>query len=208
MIDAQKLVAFALVTATTSIVPGPSMLFITNQAIWRGKASGWAALWGLQLGYLAWWILAAVGLGSIAARFPAAFLLLAVGGALYLAWLGLQAWRHAGEGDRLATGQPSRRAFRDGAMVAIGNPKSLIYMVAIIPPFIDPASAIVPQIAILALVALVIDLAVGMVYIGAGRSLASAMQQPHRRLLLDRATGLIFLGIGAIVLIETFIEIA
>ena len=72
MIDAEKLAAFALVTATTSLVPGQSMLFVMGQAVWRGARSGWAALLGMQIGYLVWWVLVALGLGTLAAAYPLA----------------------------------------------------------------------------------------------------------------------------------------
>ena len=123
MIDAELLIAFALVTGATSLVPGPSIIFVLGQAAWHGSRQGAAALAGLQIGYIFWWLLAGLGLGTLAAAFPTAFHLLAIGGALYLAWLGAQAWRHAGEIDEkgTATRQPSRHPFRDGIVVAIGN---------------------------------------------------------------------------------------
>ena len=80
MIDAEKLAAFALVTATTSLVPGQSMMFVMGQAIWRGVRSGWAALLGMQIGYLVWWVLLALGLGTLAAAYPLAFRVLAFAG--------------------------------------------------------------------------------------------------------------------------------
>ncbi|WP_324827585.1 LysE family translocator [Qipengyuania zhejiangensis] len=205
MIDAEKLAAFMLVTATTSIVPGPSMLFVMGQAIWRGARSGWAALLGMQIGYCVWWLLAALGLGTLARTYPLAFRLLALAGIAYLAWLGIKAIRHsfhAGEDSEAPAQAPSDNAFRDGAIVAIGNPKSLLYVVAIIPPFVDPAQSVGGQIVVLAIVALVLDLAVGWLYIGAGRRLASAMERAATRRWVDRGIGLAFLAIAAAILVD------
>lgn len=205
MIDAEKLAAFALVTAITSVVPGQSMMFVMGQAIWRGARAGWAALLGMQIGYLAWWALAAFGLGTLAATYPLAFRLLAYAGIAYLAWLGLAAIRHSFHPEADSPEAPrhlSRNAFRDGILVAIGNPKSLIYMVAIIPPFVDPTASIGPQILILALVALVIDLPIGALYIVAGQRLARVMERAATRRWIDRAIGALFLMISALVLAE------
>lgn len=203
MIDPQRLAAFLLVTATTSMVPGVSMLFVMSQAVWRGTRSGWAALLGMQVGYAVWWIFAALGLGTLAAAYPLAFQLLAVAGGLYLAWLGMQAIRHsfhvAGDAPQTAR-KPSRHAFRDGIAVAIGNPKSLVYMVAIIPPFIDPAQSVPRQILVLALAALAVDLVIGSLYIGAGRRLAQFMERPATRRWIDRAIGLLFIAIAFAIL--------
>jgi threonine/homoserine/homoserine lactone efflux protein len=206
MIDPEKLAAFAVVSATTSLIPGPSMLFIMGQAVRRGGRSGAAALAGVQLGYVWWWFLAALGLGTLATAFPLAFHVLAIAGALYLAWLGVQAIRHAGEveGARSGSRKPSKRAFRDGVIVAMSNPKSLVYIVALLPPFVDSQSAVVPQIVVLAVLAMVIDVALGTIYIVAGNRLAQAMTRPRTRVRVDRSIGAIYLAIAAAILTDMF----
>lgn len=207
MIDAEKLAAFALVSGMTSLVPGPSMLFVMGQTMWRGTRSGTIALAGVQLGYIGWWILAALGLGTLAAAFPLAFRGLAIGGALYLGWLGAQALRHAGaaaeDGGEPAR-KPSAHAFRDGVFVAISNPKALVYIVALLPPFVDQHAPIAPQLVLLALVAMVIDVALGALYIGAGSRLSAAMARPRTRKWLDRTVGAIFILIALGILVELF----
>lgn len=207
MIDPAKLAAFVLVSGMSSIVPGPSMLFVMGQAIWRGPRSGAAALAGVQLGYVFWWVLAALGLGTLAAAVPLAFRLLAIGGAAYLGWLGAQALRHAGagaeDGAEPARG-PSAHAFRDGIFVAMSNPKALVYIVALLPPFVDQASPIVPQLVLLALVAMAIDVTLGALYIGAGSRLSAAMARPQTRKWLDRGVGTIFIAIALGILAELF----
>ena len=201
VISSEKLAAFALMSAATSLVPGPSMLFILGEAAWRGGRRGAWALAGVQFGYIWWWFLAALGLGALALAFPMAFRVLALAGVLYLAWLGLQAIRHAGETGPTASraGKHSAHAFRDGILVAMSNPKSLIYIVALLPPFVDAKQPIVPQLALLAVVAMIIDVAIGSVYILAGNGLAKAMADAGTRLWVDRSVGTIFLIIsGAI----------
>lgn len=197
VIDPERLAAFALMTAATSVVPGVSMLFVMGQTMRRGRGSGYAALAGMQVGYIGWWLLAALGLGTLARAFPQAFQALAIGGALYLAWLGVQAMRHSGK-TASADGptKGSLHAFRDGILVALGNPKSLIYIVALLPPFVDARLPVVPQLALLAAVSLVIDVAVGAAYIGAGRKLSAAMSDPATRRKLDIGIGLLFIAIA------------
>lgn len=207
MIDPQKLAAFVVVTGMTSLIPGQSMLFVLSQAVWRGARSGAAALAGLQMGYIVWWLLAGLGLGTLAAAFPLAFRLLAIGGALYLAWLGIAALRHSGhasaDGPEEAP-RPVRYAMRDGIVVALSNPKSLIYIVALLPPFVDPARSVAPQLLLLAVVAMAIDLLLGSAYILAGSRLAAAMARPATRRRLDVAVGMIFIAIAAGILAQLF----
>jgi threonine/homoserine/homoserine lactone efflux protein len=211
LIDLELLAAFALVTGTTSLVPGPSMLFVLSQSIRRGARSGAAALAGLQLGYIVWWLLAALGLGTLAAAFPLAFRMLAIGGALYLAWLGAQALRHAGrtpEDGAEPAREPTRHAFRDGILVAIGNPKSLIYIVALLPPFVDARVPVVPQLIVLALLAMAIDIVLGAAYIAAGNRLAAAMERPATRRRLDIVVGTVFILIAGGILAELLLRAA
>jgi threonine/homoserine/homoserine lactone efflux protein len=204
-IDPEKLAAFALVTGMTSLVPGPSMLFVLNQSVWRGTRSGAAALAGMQLGYLVWWLMAGLGLGTLAAAFPWAFRLLALGGALYLAWLGAQALRHhpAAEGEVApAARAPTAHPTRDGVVVALSNPKSLVYIVALLPPFVDGRAPVAPQLVVLAGIAFAIDIALGTLYILAGTRLAAAMSDPVKRRRLDLGVGVVFILIALGILVE------
>jgi homoserine/homoserine lactone efflux protein len=207
MIDAEKLAAFVFVTGMTSLVPGVSMLFVMSQAIRNGARSGALALAGMQLGYVVWWLLAALGLGTLAAAFP--FRLLAMAGALFLAWLGLRAIlaaHHVEEHVATPVRPPSAHALRDGVLVALSNPKSLIYVVALLPPFVDASQAIGPQLLLLAAVAIALDVAIGALYILAGAKLAAAMERPSTRKWLDRTIGAIFIIIALAILTDQLLQ--
>jgi threonine/homoserine/homoserine lactone efflux protein len=181
------------------------MLFVLAQSAWRDARSGVVALAGVQSGYVLWYVLAALGLSTLVAKVPLAFAVLAVGGAAYLAWLGVQALRHAGEaaGDSSAPiRKRSVHPLRDGFVVSISNPKSLIYTVALLPPFVDPRSAVVPQLVLLGAIAISLDVSIGLVYIAAGSRLASAMSRPQARRWLDSGVGLVFITIAVGILAE------
>ena len=211
VIDPARLAAFAALTAMTSLVPGPNMLFVFSQAAWSRARGGLTALAGLQLGNAMWFVLAGLGLGGLARAWPMAFHLLALGGAVYLAWLGVQAWRHsAGAGDPdIAEGPPrrkSRHPFRDGIVVAAGNPKSLVYVVALLPPFVDPRLPVAPQLVLLGAVAIGFDVVAGLVYLAAGNGLASALSRPLVRQRLERAIGCLFLALAAAIVVRLLVE--
>lgn len=209
MIDPERLAAFALMTGVTSLVPGFSMLFVMAETLRRGWRGGTAALAGMQLGYIGWWLLAGLGLGTLATTFPKAFLALAIAGAAYLGWLGIEAIRHARDNpanEPAAIAARSQRSFNAGILVALGNPKALIYIVALLPPFVDARAAVGRQLVILAGVALVIDVAVGALYIGAGQRLAAAMARPATRLTVQRSIGALYLLIAGGILIDIFLR--
>lgn len=204
MIDPAKLATFATVTALVSLVPGPQMVFVMTQAAWRGPKAGAAALAGVQLGNATWFVMAGLGLGALALAWPGAFTLLTAAGALYLGWLGLQALRHAEAADEDDAPPPRTAgyALRDSLAVSLSNPKSLIYVLALLPPFVDAREPVAPQLAVLAAVAISIDVAVGVVYVAAGGGLAAVLHKPHVRLWLERGIGGVFLVLAASILVS------
>ena len=204
MIDPAKLATFAFVTALVSLVPGPQMVFVMTQAAWRGPRAGAAALAGLQLGNATWFLMAGLGLGTLALAWPGAFTALTAAGALYLAWLGVQALKSAGR-QASASGTPPRgsgRALRDSLVVSLSNPKSLVYVLALLPPFVDPRQPVAPQLALLATIAIALDLTIGAIYVVAGGGLSAAMNRPTVRLWFERAIGTIFLLLAAVILVD------
>jgi len=203
VIDPAKLTAFAFVTGLVSLTPGPQMVFVMTQAAWRGPRAGAAALAGLQLGNAAWFVMAGLGLGTLALAWPGAFTGLTAAGALYLAWLGVGTWRHAGtKPPQEASPRTSRHALRDSLAVSLSNPKSLVYVLALLPPFVDSRLPIAPQLALLAAVAIALDLAVGAVYVAAGGGLSAAMNRASVRLGMERAIGAVFLLLAAAILFD------
>ena len=140
----------------------------------------------------------------MAKAWPFALHLLAFAGAVYLAWLGVMAFRSAAgshEGPKPEK-KVSARAFRDGIFVAMSNPKALIYIVAIIPPFIDEARPLLGQIGLMALIGMAIDVALGAIYIAAGSRLSQAMSRGGTRAWVDRTVGTIFMAISAAILAD------
>ena len=203
MIDPAKLATFATVTALVSVTPGPQMVFVMTQAAWRGPRAGAAALAGLQLGNATWFVMAGLGLGALALAWPGAFTALTAAGALYLGWLGIQALRHAGAGESSETAprHAGRHALRDSLAVSLSNPKSLVYVLALLPPCVNAREPVAPQLAVLAAVAISIDVAIGVIYVAAGGGLASMLHKPSVRLWMERGIGAVFLILAAAILL-------
>ena len=204
MIDLAKLATFATVTTLVSMTPGPQMVFVMTQAAWRGPRAGAAALAGLQLGNATWFVMAGLGLGALALAWPGAFTALTAAGALYLGWLGLQALRQAGdtgEEGETAPQRAGRHALRDSLAVSLSNPKSLVYVLALLPPFVDAREPVAPQLAVLAAVAISIDVAVGVIYVAAGGGLASVLHKQNVRLWMERGIGAVFLILAVAILL-------
>jgi len=138
----------ALVVASVAIIltPGPSLMFVLARAIAWGRWTAYLTAIGNALGLFVVASVVAIGLGPVFSRFPAALLVVQVLGGLYLVHLGVKALRHRQE---LAASMlqveesrpPWHTIVREGFMVGVLNPKSLIFFAAVFPQFIDPAGA-------------------------------------------------------------------
>jgi len=140
-IDPHLLAAFLAAAWVLILTPGPDMLFIVGQALAGGARRGWAATAGVFAGALVHIVLAASGVAALIAAAPALFDALRVAGALYLLWLGIGAVRSAwrGGGPALRPAAPARAAFRDGLATNLTNPKVILFFMAFLPQFVDPA---------------------------------------------------------------------
>ncbi|WP_293224146.1 LysE family translocator [Ottowia sp.] len=123
------------------MIPGPGNLVIATGATQHGMRGGLAATLGVMVGDQ---VLIGCALGGVAAllhAYPVAFSALQWVGAIYLAWLGIRMWRlHPGEGEGTAVAAPTtRRHFRQGFLITLFNPKAIVFYVAFLPLFIDPA---------------------------------------------------------------------
>jgi threonine/homoserine/homoserine lactone efflux protein len=172
------------------------MLFVIGQTLAGGARRGWAAMFGIVTGAMVHIALAASGVAALLAASPALFEALRIAGALYLLWLAWGALRAAWQGGAtLRPAAPAHAAFRDGLVTNLTNPKVILFFLAFLPQFVDPARA--PawlQMALLGpLVPLMSLPAYGLLIAGADRA---AARLSHFARWLDGLAGLLFLGLG------------
>jgi homoserine/homoserine lactone efflux protein len=174
-----------LVTETVlSIAPGPAVLFVVSQGLRAGGLRGlWAAL-GIVSANVVWFALSAVGVGAAILASGNWFLAVKWLGAGYLVYLALRAiLGHARPETGQAAETPPRitsaRMWARGVILQLTNPKALVFFVALLPQFIDPAVPIGPQILILGVTSVMTEFPVLAVYaLLAGR--ASTLAREHR----------------------------
>ena len=130
-VDPHLYLAFLGVMAVMAVTPGPANIFAVATGMEKGKAAALTAVLGMNAATLVWFAAAALGLGALVAAFPQVFRIIAVLGALYVAWLGIKAlhgaFNTAAEPDH-AQVRRGRNALIDGFMVQIANPLSLIHI--------------------------------------------------------------------------------
>ncbi len=122
------------------LVPGPAVLYVVARSIEMGRTGGLASVAGITTGTITYVALAAAGLSSLLLASTAAFDAVRYAGAAYLFLLGLR--RLLGRGlDRLETEAPlrtRRRAYAQGVVVNLTNPKTIVFVFAFLPQFVDP----------------------------------------------------------------------
>lgn len=137
------LLVFAALSLGLAATPGPNMLYLVSRALAQGTRAGMVSLLGCQAGSLAIMLCAAAGLTAALFAVPYAWDALRIGGALYLLWLAWQCVRPGGQplfAPRALPAEPDARLFWVGFATAALNPKVALFYVAVLPPFIDPAS--------------------------------------------------------------------
>ncbi|KAB0681225.1 LysE family translocator [Aureimonas leprariae] len=144
---AGPLAAFTLAAIVLAITPGPDMTLFVGRTLAQGKRAGVAAFAGACTGSMVHTTLAALGLSALLAASPTAFTVLKLAGALYLAWLAVQAIRH-GSSFNLDAALDRDRSIGANVLTGIGinllNPKIILFFVTFLPTFIsasDPHAA-------------------------------------------------------------------
>jgi threonine/homoserine/homoserine lactone efflux protein len=137
--------AYAVFLATAIVlllVPGPAVLYVVTRSIEMGRAGGLASVAGITTGTVAYVTLAAAGLSSLILASTAAFDAVKYLGAAYLLLLGVR--RLIGRGlersGEEAVPRTRRRAYTQGIVVNLTNPKTIVFVFAFLPQFVDPGA--------------------------------------------------------------------
>jgi threonine/homoserine/homoserine lactone efflux protein len=192
-------IAFALASAALLAVPGPTVMLVVSYALGRGRSSALATVPGVSLGDFTAMTISLAGAGAVLATSATLFTVLKLLGAAYLVWLGIQLWR-AGDTLGAITGVKSkadrRRMFWNAYVVTALNPKGLVFFVAFVPQFVDPAAPLLAQFVILE--ATFVTLAAVNVAIWAllAGQMRARFQRPAALRLINRIGGSFLIGAG------------
>lgn len=133
--------AFGLLCIPIIVIPGPSVLFTIGRSLALGKTGGLLTVVGSIFAACVAILLIAFGLGLLLNRFPLVYTIVKIAGALYLMYLGIQAIRHRKAETDAATGNPKKQSawvtIWQGFAVGITNAKGILFLVAILPLFVD-----------------------------------------------------------------------
>lgn len=190
---------FATTETVLCLTPGPAVLFVLSSALKGGARTSVASNLGILTANAVYFALSATGLGALIAASSGVFEAVKWIGAAYLILIGLRALfsRAAIVPLEEVEERPGKKLFGGGFLVQISNPNNIIFFTAFLPQFLEPRSAIVPQIAILAATSLAIEFLVLLGYgLAAGRASVWA-RQPRYATWTNRVAGTLLIGAGA-----------
>jgi len=189
---------FMLAALVLLLIPGPAVLYIVTRSIDQGRAAGMASVLGVTTGTLIQIGFAVVGLSSLVLASAIAFDVVKYAGAAYLVFLGVKRLlsRDHAALQRAREPRTLRRLYTQGVIVNTLNPKTALFIFALLPQFVDPTNRVWPQVLVLGLTLC----ALGLVSDGAYALVAGAIADRLRRSRAQRWVGgtvLIGLGIAA-----------
>jgi homoserine/homoserine lactone efflux protein len=191
--------AYCFAVAILVLIPGPIVTLVVANSLSHGSRSGLATVAGASVGNAILLGATAVGLVAFFALLSEIFQVVRWLGALYLIWLGVKSWRaRAGQAQAIvpAAGRSSRDLFLQGFLIALTNPKAIVFYIAFLPQFIDPHLAAGPQLLVMIATMIVMALLSDSAYALLAGRVRGWFTTPARRRLQSRITGTLLIGVG------------
>jgi len=191
---------FFVVETALCLTPGPAVLLVLSQALTRGSSKAVWSIGGIIAANTLYFVLSATGIGAILLASYKLFFAIKWVGAAYLVWLGVSAF--FGKSKVLSVGRDERapvssgRMFLNGFILQMANPKALVFFTALLPQFINPKAAVIPQVAILALTSVVVGSFVQLFYALLAGRVTHLATQPRFAAITNRIAGSLLVGAG------------
>ena len=202
--DLHVWLAYCVAAWVIALSPGSGAVLSMSHGLAYGVRSTTATIVGLQIGLAAILLVAGAGIGALLLASATAFTVVKVLGAGYLLWLGWCQWRapvgEAAPGPSGAGGEATlsvRQRVLRGALTNATNPKGIVFMVAVLPQFIDPARALWLQLLILLVTTIVTDMIVMHGYAWLASRLQRWLRSVRARRSQNRVFGGVLMAMGA-----------
>lgn len=199
--DPAALAVFIGASVAISVTPGPDMTYVFARGLAQGRAAALVSVAGIATGLVVHTTLVALGLAVLVAGSPILFDILRYAGAAYLLWMGARLILSGNRLEAQRAGRPAswRAIYMQGLLVNLLNPKILLFFLAFLPQFADPArGALGPQIAVLGAILIGCGLlALGSIALGSAGLRRILARHPLWLRLQGTATGLIMVALAA-----------
>lgn len=189
---------FIVVLAAAAAIPGPDVAAIVGTCLARGFVRAMALVVGILAGHALWMIAAATGLAAVAQALGPAFIAVKIGAALYLLYLAYQLWTAPVEDELPPDEFTARRGdgFVTGLIVALSNPKALLFFSAVVPAVLPVSELAVADLAlVVAASSLTLLIVLGGWAVIAAKA-RTLLKKAARRQALNRVSAIVLAGAG------------
>jgi threonine/homoserine/homoserine lactone efflux protein len=196
--DLLPILTFAGVYALAVASPGPSIAALVARTMATGGrgVAGFCA--GLVAGDLVWLMASAFGVAALAAMFQPLFLLLKWAGVAFLVWMAWQLWTAPARAiEDMPPAPTSTRSFAAGLMLALGNPKTMLFFVALLPTLLPLDRLSLATIGALALTAAAVMSLILAAYAVLTLRLRDRLKSARAVRAVNRTSGLLLAGAAA-----------
>jgi len=198
--DLAGLLVFASALFIAAVSPGPGIAAIVARVLGRGAGGAVAFTAGVAIGDVVWLSFAILGLSALAQAFQGVFEMVKYAGAAYLLYLAWKLWTAPAEPHAVAL-EASRerplRLFLAGLAVTMGNPKVMVFYLALLPALIDTARVTLAGYAALVAVTLAVLTLVFSGYVLLAARARRLFTSPRALKLVNRGTGAVMAGAAA-----------
>lgn len=186
-----------------AISPGAGAVLSMSHGLAYGVRQASVTIMGLQLGLLLLLTIAGAGVGALLLASATAFTTVKVVGAAYLIYLGIIQWRapvQLSNGLAKAVRLSPQRRFLLGFLTNATNPKGMVFMVAVLPQFMNPNQPVLPQLVILGVTMCLVDVIVMHGYAGLASFMQRFAHSTRAMKVQNRVFGGLLMGAGATLL--------
>lgn len=189
--------AYLAACLAISVSPGPGAFASMASGMRNGFFRGYWVVVGLQVGLVAVLAVVAAGVGTLITSSQTAFEILRWAGVAYLAWLGIAQWRSDGRvvlSIADSAKQSRTTLLLRGFLIDVSNPKALLFLLAVVPQFLDLSRPLVPQYLILGATMVSVDMVIMAGYTLLAVRTLHFLESPRHLRFANRAFGLIFIA--------------
>ncbi len=192
---------FVLVSILPAMSPGPAILLAISNSVRFGASATFYSALANSIGLTALGLGVCFGLSAVMSASAAAFTAVKIAGAAYLAYLGIKLWVSGKAlelaADASAVAKSRTKLFFEALILALTNPKGLILLAALLPPFLDRSQPVFAQAAILSITFAAMCFCNHLFLAFASGRARRFLASQSRMRALRRALGTLFLGFGA-----------
>ncbi|EKO3975467.1 homoserine/homoserine lactone efflux protein [Vibrio fluvialis] len=198
--DTHVWLAYVATAIVFSLAPGSGTVNSISNGLSYGTRKSLASIAGLQIGLAIHIMLVGAGIGALVAQSALAFAIIKWVGAVYLVWLGIQKWRDRSSlvADAATQTLSAGTLLRKAVLINLTNPKSIVFLVALFPQFLDPARDQMTQLLVLGITTVTIDSFVMLGYTSLASQMGRFIRSDRIMRKINRVFGSMFMGCGAL----------